>query len=313
MKKQIPTFEEILVQLSEKLNELETLRLEGEKQAAKTQTKVLIALGLGIIAVVLGFQISRTWGVTFSVLSVSTVIYFSSSIDLSYKSKIKYQLISSILNAFDEELYYFPDHYINKSLIQKGSLFRFGLESKVSGADYIEGYYNGSYIRYSRIRVMVKAEHENKDTFGSYFVLSFNKHFKKQTFVLQDKLEKKLGYVGQKIQNSMSFGKLVKLEHAEFERRFAVYSEDQVEARYLLSTNFMEKLIAEDNKSDGVVCSFVDGDIHIYVKGRKEPFNYARGKSVINEKVIYSFYESIYQIFSFIDSLDLNKKLWSKQ
>ncbi|MDJ0643577.1 MAG: DUF3137 domain-containing protein [Erythrobacter sp.] len=61
----------------------------------------------------------------------------------------------------------------------------------------------------------------------------------------------------------------VDMVHPDFEDRFDVWSDDQVEARYLVDPLYVERLLALENAFNGSgVCSlFVEGDIIVAVRG----------------------------------------------
>jgi len=63
--------------------------------------------------------------------------------------------------------------------------------------------------------------------------------------------------------------KRVGLGDSEFEKAFEVYSDDQVEARYLVHPVFMERLIHLEEAFNGrrIRCGFQDGDLLIAVEG----------------------------------------------
>ena len=64
-----------------------------------------------------------------------------------------------------------------------------------------------------------------------------NKRFKGKTVVRKDS-----GIIGNWFKKKFSSLKNVKLEDPNFEKMFEVYSDDQVESRYLLTVTFMERL-----------------------------------------------------------------------
>jgi hypothetical protein len=58
----------------------------------------------------------------------------------------------------------------------------------------------------------------------------------------------------------------VKLESTEFENKFIVYSSDQVEARYILTPSFMERLVKlQTLMGDNTSYSFVDTNVYVAV------------------------------------------------
>jgi hypothetical protein len=100
---------------------------------------------------------------------------------------------------------------------------------------------------------------------GLFVITEFNKNTTGRTYVLPDRAERLLGRPGQELQSlAKSHGELVKTEDLEFEKYFAVYSTDQVEARYVLSPSFMQHLLEfrKEIKKD-VFASFIDGKMYL--------------------------------------------------
>jgi hypothetical protein len=100
---------------------------------------------------------------------------------------------------------------------------------------------------------------------GLFLTADFNKHTEGRTYIFPDNAERLLGRSGQSIQNLFkSYGQLIKLEDPEFEKYFAVYSTDQIEARYILSPSLMRNLL-EFRKEVGteVFVSFIDGKMYL--------------------------------------------------
>ncbi|MDR2498142.1 MAG: DUF3137 domain-containing protein [Tannerellaceae bacterium] len=62
--------------------------------------------------------------------------------------------------------------------------------------------------------------------------------------ILPDALERRLDYLAAAIQSlrNVNGNKLVKLEDPEFERRFAVYADDEIAARYILTPAMMQRI-----------------------------------------------------------------------
>lgn len=72
------------------------------------------------------------------------------------------------------------------------------------------------------------------------------------------------------------FSKLenVNLEDPEFESVFEIYSSDQVEARYLLTSVFMERLLSLSRAfgSERIQCSFYDDRLLMMIPVRRDLF-----------------------------------------
>ncbi|MBN2683643.1 MAG: DUF3137 domain-containing protein [Pontiellaceae bacterium] len=109
---------------------------------------------------------------------------------------------------------------------------------------------------------------------GAVIVADFNKHFHGRTYILPDTAEKMFGRFGQKLQGiGKSHGELVKMEDPVFEREFAVYSSDQVEARYILSPALMRRMLELRRKAgDNVYFSFCGGNVNIAISSDKDRF-----------------------------------------
>ncbi|MFH1054823.1 MAG: DUF3137 domain-containing protein [Candidatus Altiarchaeota archaeon] len=151
---------------------------------------------------------------------------------------------------------------------------------------------------------------------GIFFIADFNKKFKGTTAVFSDIAERYLGkVVGSKIQSSETInGELVKLEDPEFEKTFVVYSDDQVEARYILSTSLMQRIL-EFKKKTGRDFSilFVDNTAHIaisYYKNLLEPRIF---RSLLDFKQVEQYFHNIKLAVDVVEDLNLNTRIWGKE
>jgi hypothetical protein len=141
---------------------------------------------------------------------------------------------------------------------------------------------------------------------GMIIVFEFNKKFNGRTLVKKD-----LGIFNSL--NKVKRDKLerVKLEDPVFEKMFEVYSEDQIEARYLLSTSFMERLMSLSKLFDNakLECSFFDNRLLLLVPTKKHFFSvpsfFRRLDLVAACKLIVT---NINLIFEIIEILKLNQQ-----
>ncbi|MCD7060706.1 DUF3137 domain-containing protein [Pelagibacterium xiamenense] len=95
-------------------------------------------------------------------------------------------------------------------------------------------------------------------------VYSFNKPFDGETTVVAD-----TDWVGNALERMRQNGGRVRLEDPRFEDRFEVFSTDQVEARYLLTPRFMERIVELTerlNNRRGVSMAFMDNRLLINVR-----------------------------------------------
>ena len=81
---------------------------------------------------------------------------------------------------------------------------------------------------------------------GMFAWCKIDKRFKGNIIILPDHLEQKIGYLAKNIQGLKKrySARLVQLEDQEFENYFAVYADDEVEARMLLTPAMMRHMTA---------------------------------------------------------------------
>lgn len=104
--------------------------------------------------------------------------------------------------------------------------------------DRISGTHDGVAFELCEARLKKRDGGEERSVFhGLLLIYSFPKKFHGQTVVVPD-----LSLAGNLVHGVTRAGERVTLEDPRFEETFEVYSTDQVEARYLLTPRFMERL-----------------------------------------------------------------------
>jgi Protein of unknown function (DUF3137) len=100
----------------------------------------------------------------------------------------------------------------------------------------------------------------------------------------------------------------VTLEDPQFEDKFEVYSTDQIEARYLLTTSFMERLLALSRlfSGQGLQAAFHEKHLLLLLNAQENMFE---ASSIFQPATftddIQTILEEMKQIFSLIDHLKL--------
>lgn len=102
-----------------------------------------------------------------------------------------------------------------------------------------------------------------------------------------------------------------KTEDVIFDKRFKIHTQDQVEARYLITTGFMERLnelkLAFGTKN--IKCSFFDNRIMIAIQTNRDLFELGSlYKTCPTDKDIHRFYEEMLAIQKLITHLKLTDK-----
>lgn len=233
-----------------------------------------------------------------------------------YKAETKNMTMDKILNFFGNFTYHggrcTPSEDIDKSVL-------FGYYDKQTGDDFFTGKYKDVKIQVSEERLTrrVKTKNGYRDALvfgGIIIVLEMNKKFLGQTIVRKDwgifnfLMMAPSCRIGQQ---SVKMSR-VQLEDSVFEKQFEVFSTDQIEARYLLTTAFMERILEVKRRFHGkkIRLSFFGSKLMIAMETSQDMFEttslftttarYGRMREVVSQ---------FYAIFSTIDVLKLNQHL----
>lgn len=136
---------------------------------------------------------------------------------------------------------------------------------------------------------------------GQCMVVKFHKQFQGVTKVYRDagalNFFKKLGQMGK--------AQRVKLEDPVFEKAFEVYSTDQIEARFILTPDFMERLLGLERTFKGkqVRCAFSGGEMFLACEGKNllEPGSMNRTMDDLGR--VREMLEDFAAIFLLIDAM----------
>ena len=302
---------------------LKALVDEFEKErvsAASSARKKLIWLTpLFVIIPVIGWQLV-VWelnesddfqglGLYFVGLSFVAISWFIKRSVVAYQNSIKDQIFPRILSfmgdfTFSAEVSDRVEKYKSSDLLPT--------YSNETSEDNIIGEYKGVKIELFETHLQ-KWKKRGKNSrlvtvFNGLIInLSMNKKFSGKTLVKQDK-----GSVGNWFSKKSTKLENVKLEDPRFENSFEVFSSDQIEARYLLTVSFMERLLelAEIFDNAKIQLCFENNDLLMVTPLRKpifEPGPITEPEDFIDDA--QSLLKEMHLIFQIIETLQLNMKL----
>lgn len=297
----------------------------------KTRTGILSRLkwygGMGAVT----FLIAALWmGKNIGLLhplSIAVAIGFAAAASITYRLMIKgyaqdfkVHIITPLIGAIDPNLLYNPDFTISQHLFERSNLFQHSID-RYRGNDYVKGFIESVPIEFSDIH----AEYQTKDAKGRtqwhtlfrglFLVAEFNKHFKHTTLILPDQAQKSFGsLVGGWLQSiNISRGDLIRLDDPEFEKKFVVYGDDSIEARYILSHSMMKRILEFQHRlTHPLFISFVHNHIHVAVGTGKDLFEPSVLNSLLDYTLAMEYIMMLRYTIGIVEELKLNEKLWSK-
>lgn len=238
----------------------------------------------------------------------------------NYKAIFKDRVIRKIIEYIDPNLRYYPQKFIERRSFDIANFFPSLRIDKYEGDDLVEGDIGKTHIKFSELHVQEERKRDKNthyvDVFkGLFIIVDFNKNFKGRTYVLPDinnKTYSKFLFLGEK--QKTSYGELVKLENPEFEKICAVFSTDQIEARYILSTSLMDRIVKfrQRIKREVFFC-FANSQIYIAIPFRIKLFEPKIIKKTIEFSLLQTYYEVLLNTIAIVDELNLNTRIWTKQ
>ncbi len=272
----------------------------------------LVVLGLALVL----FEVIRFRdNYMFLILILAPAIIFiipaiiSSSLKGKWVDRYKDEVLKPIVEAEFPDITYDDDHHISEQMFNASNLFT--NPDRFNGEDLFSGKLESTSFSFSEIHAEEKHETKDKDgnktTWyttifrGLFLIADFNKEIQNETYVYSS---------GGKW---FSRFKRVKLEDPVFEDRFNVYSDDQVEARYILTPKMMQRIVElEDRFGQNLYLSFRGHNVYIAIS---ESYNMFEAK--FNEEVSFNqvarFLEEVRSILDIINDLDLNLRIWTKR
>lgn len=215
-----------------------------------------------------------------------------------YIDKVKQTLIPKLLSfAGDFKLI---DPYDNVYRIDKyvKSLKLFDSYNSFSCSNFIVGKYKDIKIRISEISLKRECD-ENSICVFNGILLSFETTKKfSSDIIIKDNKEKIFEEKNR-----------VFLEDTSFEALYDVYSDNQTEARKIITPAFMERLVKySKKKSEKITLSFEKDRINIAIKSNKNWFTIPSFKEISNINIYRRFILDLIHILSIIETLKLDKK-----
>ncbi|MDR1332425.1 MAG: DUF3137 domain-containing protein [Tannerella sp.] len=140
-----------------------------------------------------------------------------------------------------------------------------------------------------------RVENITSDFRGMFAETQLEKSISGTVVVLPDHLESRLDYLAKNIQalKSVDGNKLVHLEDVEFERYFAVYSSDEITARYVLTPAMMLRITELKRKYNRDIMLSFSGDRFYFAVAMPEGFLTLSDASPASSEALKDLYDNI--------------------
>jgi len=289
------------------LEELESQRMALLNTFKKKVLKFLIIPWTTIVF--LGALIAFKTGESYLITTVaynSLLVFIPLALYMShplwkYKVEVKSKILPLICSFFGQ-LTYKNKAEIDESIL---ALEIFPSYETASVEDSIEGNYKDLNLKIFELILKIHGRKKSRTTFqGLVLIVNHTKDFQAKTLVTRD-----LGGLGNWIEQPKGLER-IHLEDPDFENRFEVHGNNQVEARYLLTTAFMERLLklSQTPLGRGIRCEFVNKQVVLTLRSNKnilEPNSVLQ--STLSLKTLHLFLAQMNEIFSLIDALKIQR------
>lgn len=295
--------------------------LDSERKSIKSTliypTVGLGGLALGLIAVLpnLGLQTMVLAAIT----GAGLFTWFKTKATVEFRVEFKNRVIRQILKHINKEF-----RYSGFSGLKKNDFTNCGIWPRVPdrfrGEDLVTGKIDQTEFSFSEVHAQryvkdSKGRRRLQTQFkGLFFKADFNKETTHRTVIVPDMAERFLGNMGQQLQK-MNFTRdeLVQTENVDFEKVFAVYGSDQIEARYILSPKLMERILAYSEKHELTPSiSFKDSQVYVAIPISKDFFEPRIFRTLLDKEKTREYYDDMQLAISLVEELDLNTRIWSK-
>ena len=256
-------------------DQFEDRRVDAIQRMSRQRPKAILAgLGAGVIALILslftgitpGFALALGGGVA------AFGFYVAGAPGRQYKASVKHEAFTRFVKSFGPEFSFRPSGSMGMEFLKKSRLIPSHDERHFE--DYLKGVWNGvpfSLVEAKFVDIRGSGKNRRRVTVFKGLFVSFEMPNRPDGLTV---IRRDMGAVGNWFGDTFSRLDRVALEDPVFEREFEVYGEDQVAARRLLTTTFMERLrqLAEDVGDGKLQAAFYDHQLLIMIPTKLNRF-----------------------------------------
>ena len=320
--------ESIIANVQPTLAHIEPDRLAYKKKSATFISAIAIAVVASLLTGFISDQIIPFAIAAGVVAIISGIVYAFTvgKLGAAYVEKFKSIVIPQVLKLIDPNLGYDAKRGIDRDTFNHSELFTTNPD-RYKTEDLVSGKFGDTFLQLAEIDAEERRTRTDSDgkseTYyvtifdGLLLIADFHKEFHGRTFVFPDNAESSFGKLGRMFQKmaGRSGTKLVQLEDVEFEKAFAIYSNDEIECRYILSTAMMRRLLDMRSRfgQKDIRFAFKDSCVWIAVPRPKTYLEPSTGRPSTDPTQIRRMLEELKSFLDIIEEMSLNTRIWSKQ
>ena len=290
--------------------DLENLEKDRLSIVRKLKSSIFFVALISIAVLIIIYK--QTYDFTISIFvagfcAISLYGIFKSNLTKNFNAKFKNQVVKTTISNINKNLVYEPNLYMSFSDFNRSGIYKY--PDTYSGNDLIYGEIDGVDVKFSDVFLKEKIEFVDNRGFvhteyrnifsGIFFMADFHKNFSSQTYVLGNKF----GY---------KFGNRAYMDDSKFEKVFKTYTNDQINARYILTPKLMEQILkTKELFNCPLNIAFLDYQIYIYMELNKDSFEPDIFYSLIGENsLVLRYRNEISNLINLVKELNLNSKIW---
>lgn len=227
-----------------------------------------------------------------------------------YIRNFKAVVLNHVCELHFPGLSYDPKGYIGYDEFDATNLFAY-TSDEYRSEDFFGGRSGQTDIHFAEVLARRERRRFSKGSFETYydeffrglvFVADFHKHFHSNTRLIPR--DKKL----KKVRGERP----VTMEDPEFEEIFATVSTDQVDARYVLSTAMIRRIVDLNKRFPGMRALFRDEQLVLALPRHRDLFEPSLYRRARSSAQISEFVRDIKGLLQIVDEMNLNTRIWSK-
>lgn len=310
--------EEVKKELIQRLIFLEHKRQERRKKVRIYWLINLIPIAGGGIVYLLYWPLYPEYLIAPGIALIASLIiafYVSNKTKREIIDRFKTKVLIPSIQKKHPSMQYNQNASITKGEFVASEIFSNFRINRFSGEDLFSGIEGKTKYKFSEVHAEERRTRtDSKGRTQTYYVTIF-----KGIFLIAD-FNKELKYTTRVVQAADNFfeklfaGKSkVSLEHPEFEKKFNTYSQDQVEARYILTPAMMERVLKLQKEwNTKVNMSFKGQHLFVAIHHTHNHFE-PQLKKEIDIKQIERIFDEVEDCLGIIHTLDLNTRIWTKE